>query len=160
MMTSVPPHPSNYKQRAGRSGRNDNPRSACITLCASDSVGLRTILNPMECLINRPMQAPFVDLKSPQVIQRHANAYLFRLSKIFFNNARGNSNNLDQEVIEFFTPFSFGKDFDGIRYDQVCDLNGNLKYPCDKLGDKKTTKYYDFRCFLDNCTTDSYYHLD
>lgn len=162
LMTSVPPHPSNYKQRAGRSGRNDNPRSACITLCASDSVGLRTILNPMECLINRPMQAPFVDLKSPQVIQRHANAYLFRLSKIFFNNVRGNSNNLDQEVIEFFTPFSFRNDPHGygIQYDLVCGDDDQLKYPCDKLGDKKKTKYYDFRCFLDNCTSDPNYNLD
>lgn len=160
LMTSVPPHPSNYKQRAGRSGRNDNPRSACITLCSSDSVGLRTILNPLENLINRPMQTPFVDLKSPQVIQRHANAYLFRLSKIFFNNARGNANNLDQEIIEFFTPFAFGNDHYGIRYDQICDINGDLKYPCDKLGDKKDTKYYDFRVFLDNCDTDPDNHLD
>lgn len=160
MMTSVPPHPSNYKQRAGRSGRNDNPRSACITLCSSDSVGLRTIINPMETLIQRPMQTPFVDLKSPQVIQRHANAYLFRLSKIFFDNARGNVNNLDQEIIEFFTPFSFGDDHGEIRYDQISDNEGNLKYPCDKLGDKNLTKYYQFRCFLDDCDTDPEYHLD
>ena len=106
------------------------------------------------------MQTPFVDLKSPQVIQRHANAYLFRLSKIFFNNARGNANNLDQEIIEFFTPFAFGNDHYGIRYDQICDINGDLKYPCDKLGDKKDTKYYDFRVFLDNCDTDPDNHLD
>jgi len=159
LMTSVPPHPSNYKQRAGRSGRNDNPRSACITLCPSDSVGLRTLLNPMENLINRPMQTPFVDLSSPQVIQRHANAYLFRLSGIFANNARGNANNLDQEVIEFFTPFSFGKDNDGIRYDEVCDTMGRLKFPCDKLGDKTQTKFYDFKGYLNNCETDPNNHL-
>ena len=160
LMTSVPPHPSNYKQRAGRSGRNDIPRSACITLCTSDSVGLRTIFNPMVTLINRPMQTPFVDLRSPQVIQRHANAYLFRLSKIFFNNARGNTNNLDQEIIEFFTPYEFGSDHHGIRYDMVRDSTTSaLKYPCDKLGDPKKTKYYDFRVFLDNCDTDPNNHL-
>lgn len=161
VMTSVPPHPSNYKQRAGRSGRNDNPRSACITLCSSDSVGLRTLLNPMENLINRPMQTPFVDLKSPQVIQRHANAYLFRLSGIFFQNARGNANNLDQEIIEFFSPFSFGSDHYGIRYDEICDnTTGQLKYPCDKLGDARQTKYFEFKEFLNNCTTEPGYHLD
>ena len=33
MMTSVPPMPSNYKQRAGRSGRRGQVRSACVTLC-------------------------------------------------------------------------------------------------------------------------------
>lgn len=161
VMTSVPPHPSNYKQRAGRSGRNDNPRSACITLCTSDSVGLRTVLNPMENLINRPMQAPFVDLKSPQVIQRHANAYLFRLSGIFFNNARGNANNLDQEIIEFFTPYAFGKDNYGrTNYFSILDINGIPKYPCDKLGDKTATCCYDFKNFLDNCAADPKNHLD
>ena len=160
LMTSIPPHPSNYKQRAGRSGRNDNPRSACITLCSSDSVGLRTISNPMENLINRPMQTPFVDLKSPQVIQRHANAYLFRLSRIFFNNARGNNNNLDQEIIEFFTPFEFGYGHDGMHYEQVRDrVTGDAKYPCDKLGEKTQTKYYQFRVFLDNCDADPNNHL-
>ena len=47
MMTSVPPMPSNYKQRAGRSGRRGQVRSACVTLCGSDAVGIRTLLNPM-----------------------------------------------------------------------------------------------------------------
>lgn len=45
MMTSVPPMPSNYKQRAGRSGRRGQVRSACVTLCGSDAVGIRTLLN-------------------------------------------------------------------------------------------------------------------
>lgn len=161
VLTSVPPHPSNYKQRAGRSGRNDNPRSACITLCSSDSVGLRTLLDPMENLINRPMHTPFVDLTSPQVIQRHANAYLFRLSGIFFDNARGNSNNLDQEVIEFFTPYSFGSNQYGICYEQIFDVEtGDQKYPCDKLGDARRTKYFEFREFLNNCAEKPNYHLD
>lgn len=162
VMSSVPPHPSNYKQRAGRSGRNDNPKSACITLCNSDSVGLRTILNPMEALINRPMQTPFVDLNSPQVIQRHANAYLFRLSGIFFNNAGGNANNLDQEVIELFTPYHFATDARSHtkRYDDVRDVNNNSVYPCDLLGDKTATKYYAFKNFLDSCATDPKNHID
>jgi hypothetical protein len=161
VMTSVPPHPSNYKQRAGRSGRNDNPRSACVTLCSSDSVGLRTLSNPLENLINRPMQTPFVDLKSPQVVQRHANAYLFRLSGIFFDNPRGNANNLDQEIIEFFTPYRFGIDHYGeIRYDEICDSDGNPKYPSDRLGNARDTKFFTFKDFLNNCTTNPKYHLD
>ena len=159
MMSSVPPHPSNYKQRAGRSGRNDNPRSICITLCNSDSVGLRTILDPITTLINRPMQTPFVDLSSPQVVQRHVNAYLFRLSGIFFNNARGNSNNLDQEIIEMFTPFHFGNDQHGIRYDEIQDGNGAKVFPCDLLGDKKSTKYHEFKVFLDVCLNNPKNHL-
>lgn len=152
MMTSVPPHPSNYKQRAGRSGRNDYSRSACMTLCNSDSVGLRTLLDPLTNIINRPMATPFVDLNSPQVIQRHANAYLFRLSGIFFDNARGNTNNLDQEIIEFFTPFQFGTNKRGEReYFDIFDVNGDQVYPIDKLGDIGQTRYHQFHDFLNDC---------
>jgi DEAD/DEAH box helicase domain-containing protein len=106
MMTSVPPHPSNYKQRAGRSGRNNSSRSVCITLCGSDAVGLRTLYSPMEQLIHRPMAVPAVDLNSPQVIRRHVNAFLLRKSGVLF----GKESNLNQMVIDFFTPFSFQKD--------------------------------------------------
>ena len=155
VMTSVPPHPTNYKQRAGRSGRNDLSRSACLTLCNSDSVGLRTLMNPLSNIINRPMATPFVDLNSPQVIQRHANAYLFRLSGVFFDNARGNQNNLDQEIIEFFTPFSFNTDSRGDRdYFNIIDNNGNSVYPLDKLGDVSATKYHKFQEYLNNCDID------
>ena len=73
MMTSVPPMPSNYKQRAGRSGRRGQVRSACVTLCGSDAVGIRTLLNPMENVIMRNVNSPTVDLNSAQVIQRHIN---------------------------------------------------------------------------------------
>ena len=31
MLSSVPPHPSNYKQRAGRSGRNNKVKSVCVS---------------------------------------------------------------------------------------------------------------------------------
>lgn len=156
MMTSVPPHPSNYKQRAGRSGRNDYSRSACMTLCNSDSVGLRTLLDPLTNIINRPMATPFVDLNSPQVIQRHANAYLFRLSGIFFDNVRGNTNNLDQEIIEFFTPFQFGTTPKGERnYFDIFDVNGDQVYPIDKLGDISQTRYHIFQEFLNDCDKDS-----
>ena len=67
MMTSVPPMPSNYKQRAGRSGRRGQVRSACVTLCGSDAVGIRTLLNPMENVIMRNVNSPTVDLNSAQV---------------------------------------------------------------------------------------------
>lgn len=76
MMTSVPPMPSNYKQRAGRSGRRGQVRSACVTLCGSDAVGIRTLLNPMENVIMRNVNSPTVDLNSAQVIQRHINSFL------------------------------------------------------------------------------------
>ena len=147
-MTSIPPHPSNYKQRAGRSGRNKDTRSACITLCGSDAVGLRTLLSPMEQIIKRPMAVPFVDLKSPQVVQRHVNAFLFRSSRLFFENPRGNANNLDQEIIEFFTPFHFVEDEKGKSF-TIEDAEGHNIFPDSLLGDKDSTRFIEFKKYLE-----------
>lgn len=149
LMTSIPPHPSNYKQRAGRSGRNDDTRSACITLCGSDAVGLRTLDYPMEQLIKRKMQVPSVDLLSPQVIQRHANAFLFRASGVFFNAVKGSKNNLGQEVIAFFTPYCFDLN-EKIRTFTIRtnDAESIEIYPDDGLGDETKTRYYAFLNYL------------
>ncbi len=150
LMTSIPPHPSNYKQRAGRSGRNDSSRSACITLCGSDAVGLRTLDYPLEQLIKRKMQVPSVDLQSPQVIQRHANAFLFRSSGVFFKDGQGRKNNLGQEVIDFFTPYCFDIN-EKIRTFTIRTNDAESKeiYPDDGLGDETKTRYYSFLNYLD-----------
>ena len=151
LMTSIPPHPSNYKQRAGRSGRNDDTRSACITLCGSDAVGLRTLDYPMEQLINRKMQVPNVDLQSPQVIQRHANAYLFRESHIFFDEASSIRNNLGQEVISFFTPYYFSVNEKNGRFTiRKNDAEATEIYPDNGLGNENETRYYSFLNYLNN----------
>ena len=103
MLQSVPPQPSNYKQRAGRSGRNNKVRSACVTLCSSDAIGLRTLYNPLENIINRPVAVPTIDLMSPQVIQRHVNSFLIRYFGVFNQGAHAGS--LNQKVVDFYTPF-------------------------------------------------------
>ena len=103
MLSSVPPQPSNYKQRAGRSGRNNKVRSACITLCGSDVIGLRTLTNPIEKIISRPVRVPTVDLKSPQVVQRHVNSFLIRAFGVFSEGANGGS--LGQKVADYYTNF-------------------------------------------------------
>lgn len=104
-MNSVPPHPANYKQRAGRSGRNGQCRSAAVTLCGSDPVGLRTMQNPYLNLIVRPFDVPNVDLNCPQLIKRHIAALMIRTV-----GDGGNAPGLNDRIIDFFTPYKFVDD--------------------------------------------------
>ena len=140
LMCSIPPHPANYKQRAGRSGRAGQNKSICITLCNSDAIGLRTLYSPMEQLIMRPTAIPFVDLESPSVVQRHVNSLLLRDSGCFNN---GNPNNLDQQIIEFFTSFHFENNpqTQKIDYSKVFDQSTNRVLPsvANPLGDVNST---------------------
>lgn len=154
LLCSIPPHPANYKQRAGRSGRDlEATRSACVTLCGSDSIGLRTLRNPLESLINRVTAVPFVDLNSRQVVQRHVNSFLLRNSNILFNKE---GSNLDQKVISFFTAFSFDMDVrtGTINYQNIRDDNNSSISIRNGLGDKSQTRYMRFKEWILNAEFD------
>ena len=146
MLTSVPPLPANYKQRAGRSGRNNKVKSVCITLCGSDAIGLRTLLNPVETIIKRPVDVPTVDLDSQQVVMRHVNSYLIRQFGVFANGNNGGS--LNQMVLDYYTPFTPVWDKNlrcYIYYDeskQEIDVNSGM-------GDPAGTNY---QIFSDKCS--------
>lgn len=157
LMCSVPPHPANYKQRAGRSGRAGQNRSICITLCESDIIGYRTLYDPMNQLILRRTEVPFVDLDSPQVVQRHVNALLLRESGTLDN---GKSNNLDQQIIDFFTNFSFQINPQTQRPDYTTILSNDTAQPVypsqlNSLGDKTNTPYFHYLRFIDSGITDT-----
>lgn len=170
LLSSIPPHTSNYKQRAGRSGRNDSTRSACATLCKSDSLGLRTLYNPLQQLINRTIQTPTVDMNCRKVILRHINSYLLR-DFIFKYQPNPRCSNLELEVIDFFTYFDFfrkenrrgryNKDYYNIAHK---DDNSRRIFPNDAMGmseDLNRTLYSKFIDYLnDNLTNDQGVKID
>jgi len=140
MMTSVPPMPSNYKQRAGRSGRRGQVRSACVTLCGSDAVGIRTLLNPMENVILRSVSTPTVDLNSAQVIQRHVNSFLIREFGVF-GMAGGSVN---EQVISYYTNYQIVPDGESYHFKVKRKADNSPVSPLDGLGDETGTPYETF----------------
>lgn len=102
-MSNVPPHPSNYKQRAGRAGRAFQNKSTCMTVCNSDAVGLAVMEDPRHNMLEHGVMTPFANLKnSPQVVQRHINSYLLRAFLLSVNNPFANRNFKDYRLVEFF----------------------------------------------------------
>ena len=140
MLTSVPPLPANYKQRAGRSGRNNKVKSVCITLCGSDAIGLRTLLNPVETIIKRPVDVPTVDLDSQQVVMRHVNSYLIRQFGVFANGNNGGS--LNQTIFDYYTPY-IGK-WEDHHCNYYDDQNNRVKSVSFGMGDSEGTNYDKF----------------
>ena len=147
VMNSIPPMPANYKQRAGRSGRNDMAKSAALTYCSSDPIGMRTMRNPMKAIIERPTAVPVVDLNSPQVVQRHLNAFLF---KCFVGKLKISS----ERIIEFFTQFNFSVDGDGKENLKQIQLNGLQIFANAGIGEKDGTKYNELIDYLYNLPTE------
>ena len=146
MLTSVPPLPANYKQRAGRSGRNNKVKSVCVTLCGSDAIGLRTLLHPIETIIKRPVDVPTVDLDSRQVVMRHVISYLIRSFGVFANGNNGGS--LNQMVLDFYTPFKGVWD-KNLRCYIYYDENNNKIDVDSGMGSPIDTNY---RRFSDKCS--------
>ncbi len=144
VMNNVPPKAANYKQRAGRSGRMKQNRSASIALCGQD-VHSRNVCEHPLTLINKAIGAPYVDFDSKVILQRQVNAYVFK-SVVKYITLGDNGTNL----MDFFTDYSFAKETmpggrHKTRYD--CVLDSNDKPIC--LVSRTAVTYSAFTRFID-----------
>lgn len=103
-MTNIPPHPANYKQRAGRAGRRGQNRSACVTICGSNGVDARFFDNSLAN-VTKTINPPTVDLHSRQVVQRHINSYLFK---------QWLGNRTFDDVMDLFTSYEWQSNSKGV----------------------------------------------
>lgn len=108
VMNNVPPTPASYKQRAGRAGRGNQNKSASVTICGSDATGESAMAEPLNNLIDRPINPPAITLNSEQLIQRHVNSFLFRkwITENNINFAAGNGDNENDRGMELGKFFS------------------------------------------------------
>ena len=94
---NVPPHPSNYLQRAGRAGRRKEARALSLTICKNNPLDQIVFRNPMWPFATK-MKQPNITLSSSRIVQRHINAFLFA----YFLKEELEGFNINYKAVWFF----------------------------------------------------------
>lgn len=71
-LANVPPQRFNYQQRVGRAGRRKTPLSVAFTICRGTRTHDQHYFQHPELITGDPPTAPFIDLRSHDILQRVA----------------------------------------------------------------------------------------
>lgn len=112
-LRNVPPHVSNYQQRAGRAGRRGRSVASVVTYAHGTSHDSYYFENPAK-MISGDVLAPIVYIENQQVLHRHINAYL--VQRFFHETVTEGS-----ELYQLFESLGSVEHF--LSQDYPCSLN-------------------------------------
>jgi len=117
-LRNVPPHVSNYQQRAGRAGRRGRSVASVITYAHGTSHDAQFYEDPSR-IISGDVLAPAVYIENQKVLRRHINAYL--VQRFFHETVAAGS-----EIYQLFESLGTVEQFLSNQY--PCSLDNLLRW--------------------------------